>query len=167
MQAFIGNGFAVRGLSCVRTLLALGAAMMLGCGSPTNERAAAEPNLVTGATMLPGENCLRCHSPGSAYPDAPVWTAAGTVFDRADGSRGVAGAIITLTDPSGRVVRLTTNEVGNFFTSEPLERGFRAAIEYDGRRADMPIGVPAGACNACHAYPNPSGGAKGRIRLPE
>lgn len=84
----------------------------------------------------------------------------------ADPSAGVSGAIIKLTDKTGRTVELETNSAGNFYTREALTPPFKVALEYDGRRAEMPIEAPAGSCNACHSHPDPSGGTKGRIRIP-
>lgn len=150
----------------VAVTLALVAAISLGCGGSDSEGGAY--GFSTGALMLPGENCLRCHSKGSPYPRAPTWTAGGTVFARADAteSEGVSGAVIEITDKAGRKVILTTNSAGNFYTQEELQAPFRVAIEHNGRRAEMPIEAPAGSCNACHSHPDPTGGTKGFIRIP-
>ena len=118
-----------------------------------------------GAAMLPGENCLRCHSEGSAYPSAPIWSAAGTVFERADSEVGVRGATVRLVDSAGKELELTTNAAGNFYTSEPLVFPLRASLSFEGFEASMPVEVPAGSCNACHSHPDPSGGAQGHIRV--
>jgi hypothetical protein len=121
----------------------------------------------TGPEMRPGDNCLRCHSTTSGLT-APPWTAAGTVFRRndADLDEGVEGAQVSITDVNGESTTVTTNRVGNFFTRARLEAPFRVAIEYEGRRIEMPIEAPAGSCNACHSWPDPIAGAPGRIYVP-
>lgn len=125
---------------------------------------------VTGPLMKPGENCLRCHrSERTDYPSAPPWTAAGTVFPGPDSptTDGMSGVQVILSDEAGSPIEtLTTNEVGNFFTSTPLPSGFRVALEYEGDRIDMPCAPPAGNCAACHSQP-PIGGTRGRIFIPQ
>ncbi|MBS2014578.1 MAG: hypothetical protein JST00_16950 [Deltaproteobacteria bacterium] len=145
------------------------------CGSsdePAGDVAAPGTDLsateVRGATMRPGDNCLRCHSKPGKY-GAPEWTAGGTIYARRDApfdSEGVRGVKVTLRDAEGRTATAITNAVGNFYVREPLTRPFRVTIEYEGRRKEMPIDAPAGSCNACHSWPDPSGGAPGRIFVP-
>jgi hypothetical protein len=141
---------------------------LAACGAEqgSSTTGAQRVELEPGPRMRAGDNCLRCHSALSGT-GAPVWTAAGTVYPSADARRttGVEGATVVLTDPAGKVVRLITNEVGNFWTDEPLATDFRVRLEYEGRVADMPIPPPAGSCNACHSVP-PVGEALGRIRVP-
>ncbi len=146
----------------------LAAVSVVACSGTDNAAPAGGYGFTTGALMLPGENCLRCHSSGSNYPQAPDWTLGGTVFTAADATEtdGVRDAVVEITDKTGRVLKLTTNEAGNFYTQEPLEPPFRVALEYGGKRAQMPIEAPAGSCNACHSHPDPTGGTKGRIRIP-
>lgn len=143
---------------------AFAAAFALGaCGS--DGEALRDPT-VPGPLMMPGDNCLRCHNPISDT-GAPPWSAGGTVFPSTDSALedGVQGAVIEITDAQGKVVRLTTNEVGNFYTAEALEAPLRVALEHGGKRIEMPVDAPAGSCNACHSIP-PVGNAPGRIRLP-
>jgi hypothetical protein len=118
--------------------------------------------------MRPGEDCLSCHSADSGQ-GAPVWSAAGTVYARADAEAGagVVGAQVVLSHPDGSLLaKLTTNAVGNFYTQVPLPPGFRVAIENDGQRIEMPCSPPAGLCNFCHGDP-PAGRAAGRIYVPQ
>jgi hypothetical protein len=98
-----------------------------------------------------------------------VWSAAGTVYPRADASaeQGVSGVTVELSGAEGQLIeKLITNEAGNFYTATPLPPGFRVALEYDGQRIQMPCPPPAGLCNACHADP-PIGNAPGRIYVPQ
>lgn len=135
-----------------------------GCGEP----ATPEYSFVTGPTMQPGDDCLRCHSNGSDYPNAPHFSAAGTVFPSADAAStsGVSGVTVRLMHPDGApLAELLTNSVGNFYTLEPLPDGFRVAIEYAGELLEMPCPPPAGNCGACHSLP-PIGATQGRIFVP-
>jgi hypothetical protein len=122
-----------------------------------------------GPTMRPGEQCLSCHRAGGQAATR-IWTAAGTVFasETSAADEGVAGAVIEITDKTGKTEKLTTNDVGNFYTRVPLEKPLKMRITYQGKSADMPIALDAeGACNACHSFPDAIGGAKGRIRVPK
>jgi hypothetical protein len=89
----------------------------------------------TGPLMLPGQDCLACHDGAQALR----WTAAGTW-----GS--AAGRTITLTDARGQTVSLTTNAVGNFYTSQALT--FPLTAQAGGSL--MPQPVTYGGCNRCH-----------------
>lgn len=150
---------------------ALVVALLSACGSDDGTATDLAATEVFGPTMRPGDNCLRCHSQGTKEnleQNAPVWSAGGTVYARKDAERdeGVAGVNVKITDATGRVVELRTNEVGNFFTRAPLTKPYRVAIEYQGKTKEMPVEAPAGSCNACHSWPDPVGGAPGRIYVP-
>lgn len=131
-----------------------------GCGPLQTE---------TGPTMRPGDNCLRCHQEGFGERDAPVFSAAGTIFPSVDSDHceGVAGVRVFLMGADGQEVELTTNEAGNFWTREPLmEEGPGPRIEFEGRTQKMGRNLPGvPACNACHSQP-PVGGAPGKIFAP-
>jgi hypothetical protein len=159
-------------VSCAIVALAFGVAACGAEGGASSDSGAPGTDLsateVRGATMRPGDNCLRCHSKPGKY-GAPEWTAGGTIYASKDApfdADGVPGVRVTITDVDGRRATAITNSVGNFYTREPLTKPFRVAIEYEGRRKEMPIEAPAGSCNACHSWPNPSGGAPGRIFVP-
>lgn len=151
-------------------VLALGALVLLSVAACADDSggAPAVDRTKPGPTMRSGENCLSCHRAGGQASNKP-WTAAGTVFRAADSAldEGVEGATIIIKDKNDKEVRLTSNSVGNFYTPEPLEKPLRMAIEYEGRRQEMPIELDAqGACNGCHSHPDAIGGAMGRIRIP-
>src|SRR5690606_11123001 len=95
---------------------------------------------VRGPTMRPGENCLRCHSPTGGV-GAPVWSAAGTVYESRDAERdeGIAGVRVIITGAGGEQVDLVANEVGNFYTDAPLTKPYRVMLEREGRQIRMPI----------------------------
>jgi hypothetical protein len=90
---------------------------------------------VTGPLMAPGQDCNVCHDGRGAVR----WTAAGTW-------RSSSGQAVTLVDSRGKTVRLTTNQVGNFYTAEPLT--FPLIVSVGGER--MPDPVSYGGCNRCH-----------------
>lgn len=108
--------------------------------------------------MAPGQDCLSCHGGGEE-----AFTAAGTIFSKPDDptSAGLSGVTVVLTDATGTQVTLTTNSVGNFFTSRPLTFPLTAEVHHGGQVAAMAQKVPSGACAACHSSP-PQNGAPGR-----
>ena len=149
----------------MRTLALTALFVMAACGEdlPLAETSFDE----RGPLMQAGQNCMSCHIMGGEAA-GKLWTAAGTVYPAADSDYrdGVAGASIILTDAMGKVVTLTSNEVGNFYTAEPLAFPYRVRLEYQGRTADMPIPLDSlGACAGCHAQVGRAG-ALGRIRVP-
>jgi hypothetical protein len=146
------------------------AALVLTCSMLLAACSAAEPEPVaevTGPLMRPGQDCLRCHSERGTV-GAPPWSVAGTVFPErgAAADTGVSGVRVFVSDARDRSVELSSNSAGNFYTDEPLEVPLRVAIEYQGRRREMPMRAPSGGCNACHSA-QPIGGTEGRLYLPD
>lgn len=119
-----------------------------------------------GPLMRAGDNCLRCHRENGEAQN--LWTAAGTVYatPEADRDDGLENVQVILEDSSGKVVTLTTNAAGNFYTAEPLLPDYRVRVERNGKSLAMSFSPPAGSCNACHSIP-PVGNAPGRIFAPE
>ncbi len=107
-----------------------------------------------GGSMLPGANCLGCHTGG----EQGKFTAAGTVFTDSNGSGKSSGAIVTITDASGRSITLTTNSVGNFYTTQSLTFPITAEVEQGGFTSAMSSEVTTGACNTCHQCGGTAGG---------
>lgn len=170
----------------MRWILALGVlALAAGC-EPTNR-----------PTMNPGQDCISCHQ-----ENAPAlrirFTAAGTVFNSINSTpdEGVAGAHVFISDSSRRILRLTSNSVGNFYTIDPLDLdgGLTVAVEYQGHcrvmsnrpkpyytyeQTDGTVPNPPEhgiGCNHCHTDPptlfgTPNvGGARhapGRLAVPQ
>lgn len=125
-----------------------------------------EQELETGATMLPGVNCRSCHGgPSSQYPEAPEWSAAGTVFEGPQSDVGAEGVRVLIRDLYGTSEELVTNSVGNFYTTVVFESPYVVTLEKDGVSVTMSGPPPSGGCNACHNE-NPVGGAPGRLFLP-
>ena len=154
-------------------VLLASAACFAACAADTTDTAdtsrCGEVNTVPGPTMRPGQNCLGCHQEGFGDPDAPMFSAAGTVFDAADSEHcdGVEGVKVFLTAADGSELELTTNEVGNFYTREPLmPEGPGPRLEFEDRTVKMGRKLPTvPACNACHDNP-PLANAPGKIFAP-
>ncbi|GEJ59329.1 hypothetical protein [Anaeromyxobacter diazotrophicus] len=116
-----------------------------------------------------GEECVGCHTPGKKAGRWP-FTAGGTVYRTAgdDPAPGLEGVQVTIEDARGKVVRLSTNRAGNFWTSEPL--AFPVAVELQREGAERKASVrrgpcASGECDACHARPGKHG-APGRLYAP-
>lgn len=130
---------------------------LLGECDTTNESCAeGEPGCRgEGATMLPGADCLACHGPTGR---APTWTAGGTIFTDASGLRAAKNVTITLTDDAGKVVTMTSNGVGNFYTTKSLKFPINVDIEKGGVKKSMASAVDDGGCNSCHSCDGAAGG---------
>lgn len=160
-------------------LIALSA--LAACGDPTKDdpstacneaNEACESGLCDGegGEMLPGADCLACHSAGNFTDDKAaakesdaedadqLFTAAGTVFADLDGTEPLQGAIVRITDADGATVELTSNGVGNFYTSTPLTAPLSAEVEVDGEIVEMGTTIDDGGCNSCHACEGAAGG---------
>lgn len=123
-------------------------------------------------TMLPGSNCQSCHSPGNLPPDPLAgppaaarnpadnlfWTIAGTAFTDLLGSDGLSNATIKVKDSTGKVVSLTTNRVGNFYSNTAITPPLTAQIISGGQTYEMVSPVDTGACNSCHQCDGSPGG---------
>ena len=143
--------------------------LLTGCGEPpcqVPDTADLQPGEQTGPTMRPGSNCLRCHVANGQAANEP-FSVGGTVYPAHDAPlcSGVMGVTIRVTDSKGKKVSLVTNEVGNFWSTEPLEPPLTMEAEQDGRLAAMPVTAPTGGCALCHSWPDPVS-AIGRIRVP-
>lgn len=68
---------------------------------------------------MTGEDCGICHSPLGKAKDS-VFTMAGTLYKDRAGREPLQGAEIILQDVEGKVISMTTNEAGNFFTYESI-----------------------------------------------
>ena len=154
-------------------LLGLGSLSLVAACADDGGGAAAPPGDGVGPTgplMRPGQDCNQCHRPNNSF-GAPVWTAGGTVLATTTGGGPIQGAVISITDADGKKVDLTSNAVGNFYTSTPLVVPYDITITYGGESRRMPFkdGKPNGSpnCNHCHAAEPPSYGALGHLRPPQ
>lgn len=113
-----------------------------------------------GPDMLPGSNCLACHSPGNYEEDEDdaFWSVGGTVFTDLDGTDGASGVIVRVTDSLGTMVQMSTSAAGNFYSRDALTPPLTAEIEVDGVTIAMGSEVETGACNTCHSCDGEAGG---------
>jgi hypothetical protein len=117
--------------------------------------------------MHPGRSCIDCHAKG----EGPTFIIAGTVFQdisEADDVYGVPGAVVQITDASGKVRTLTTNASGNFFLKargNTVAMPFTAKVIYKGNENAMAASQSTGNCAACHTAQGRNG-APGRIIVP-
>ena len=65
-------------------------------------------------------------------------------------------------DANDKVVKLTSNASGNFYSAESLEPPLETAVVKDGHRLVASQEQPNGACNTCHNIP-PTDQADGRL----
>jgi hypothetical protein len=131
-----------------------------GCEAPS----AAE--LATGPTMLPGRVCDDCHrKDGEART---TFTAAGTVYGSpagACGEPGIEGVLVEILDMDGNTqAQVTTNAVGNFYTSAAIQLPMRVRLSKDDKTAIMTSTMAVAACATCHES-EPLSGAPGRVYL--
>jgi putative hemolysin len=103
-----------------------------------------------GARMLPGSDCLVCHSPGGD-DEADWFSVGGTVFSDLDGSSLSQGVLVRVTDANGKVVEMTSNSAGNFYSEEDLVPPMRAEVEVGGRVEEMATEISYGGCASCHS----------------
>ncbi|MFZ9520905.1 MAG: hypothetical protein ACO3A4_10550 [Silvanigrellaceae bacterium] len=135
-----------------------GGLLLVACGKDEDEGS---------EFMSPGENCLSCHGSGGKAAKEAQFTLAGTVFSAATSStdQGLEGVKIDITDSAGKAISLTSNRVGNFFTSQAISYPLKTVkVSKNGKEASMGTQVSSGGCASCHAQPA-AGGAPGRLYL--
>jgi hypothetical protein len=76
-----------------------------------------------------GEECGRCHRPDGKGRD---FTIAGTVYEDRAARKPLSGAEIILQDIEGRVISMTSNQVGNFWTETPIASNPEAVAAHGG-----------------------------------
>lgn len=125
-----------------------------------------ESDETRGPFMRAGQNCLRCHASNGEARNKP-FSFGGTIFPAADSGLcdGVEGVTVRVTDSKGKVVTVTSNRVGNFWSAEPLTPPLSMEAERGGRVTKMPVTAPTGGCALCHSWPD-AVSASGRIRAP-
>ncbi|MDO8744276.1 MAG: carboxypeptidase-like regulatory domain-containing protein [Candidatus Brocadiaceae bacterium] len=105
-----------------------------------------------------GRNCLTsgCHS-GSGEEHFSI---GGTIYTDADGTDAMSGVKIKVIDTNGSIIKLTSDQLGNFYTQKSVSAPFTITVSYQGRKVKMPTKASDGGCNAsgCHVA-----GSAGRI----
>jgi hypothetical protein len=99
-----------------------------------------------GPMMKPGSDCLECH--GGGEEDARRWTVAGTWSGQ--------GRQVSIVDAAGKSFSRHTNQVGNFWTSEPVTFPLRVSV--DGVAMPNAVNAADASCNRCHGDGPGSGG---------
>lgn len=66
-----------------------------------------------------GEDCGICHKPAGKAPNQ-VFTMSGTLYDDRAARKPLKGGEVILQDINGKVISMTSNEVGNFWTYEAI-----------------------------------------------
>ena len=121
---------------------------------PVGDEASADlgdeaPGVPEGPTHRPGQPCLVCH--------ADDYSAAGTIYAVKGDSRGVAGAVVLLSDVNGATATATSNEVGNFFLSVDAWKPtypIHAQVTIGDVTATMSSIIGRdGSCASCHVEP--------------
>jgi hypothetical protein len=114
-----------------------------------------------GRNMLPGSDCLSCHSEGlmPKHDEPDKWFGiGGTIFTDASGEQGLEGAIIRITDANGDVTELNSESSGNFHSATVPVPPLRAEVEVNGVVRKMGTQVETGACSSCHQCEGEGGG---------
>lgn len=116
--------------------------------------------------MLPGTECLGCHTTGQSATRA--FTLAGTVFATDTCPKPALDAVVRVVDASGVTVDLQVNAAGNFYTDRALAAPWRVSLVVGDTVTPMAAPTADGRCNSCHT-PAASGYislAKSAQRLP-
>lgn len=100
-----------------------------------------------------GQNCMNCHKPGGG--EAPVWNAAGTVYNEALTTTNPNATVKLYTGPNGTgVLKYTINvdALGNFYTSSNIDftGGLYPSAADSTSTNYMSSSITTGACNSCH-----------------
>jgi hypothetical protein len=120
-----------------------------------------------GSQMRPGEACIACH----ASSGGPRFAIAGTVYptahepDDCNGASTDTGAVVVITDATGKTHQLKVNQAGNFTLSGSLPLPYTAKVTAGGTDRAMGSAQQSGDCNGCHTQRGNSS-APGRIVLP-
>lgn len=106
-----------------------------------------------------GMNCLTggCHTGGEHR-----FTIGGTIYSDINGTAARAGAQITVTGSNNQKTVLTSDQIGNFHSSQSIPAPYTITASYLGREVKMPATAATGGCNdnSCHVVGN---GAAGRM----
>ncbi|NOY93069.1 MAG: hypothetical protein GXP55_17940 [Deltaproteobacteria bacterium] len=117
------------------------------------------------AYMRPGGDCMDCH----ARNGGPRFTVAGSVMDawhEPDDCFGMQGVTVEITGADGVVTRMTTNETGNFYSSDSIAVPYKAKLTgADGSVREMLAPQTDLDCMSCHTQGG-ANGAPGRIGHP-
>lgn len=114
--------------------------------------------------MHPGMACIGCHNAAAAdagpptdgghHHGPPIFSVAGTIYGGAhdiNDCNGVGDAPqIIITSADGTTQTLTANEVGNFYSKDPVVFPITAQVVTEAGVQTMHQPVKSGECNGCH-----------------
>ncbi len=107
-----------------------------------------------------GKNCLTsgCHAAGGEKR----FYLGGTIYTDADGVAARVGAQVKVVDANGVTVTLTSDPLGNIYSSKGMTSPFTITVSYQGRMVKMLDTASGGGCNAdgCHVA-----GSAGRVYI--
>ncbi|MEK6673202.1 MAG: hypothetical protein AABY42_06965, partial [Nitrospirota bacterium] len=86
--------------------------------APTGHTPGKDNGAGTG-THNTGEDCGICHKPGGKAPNH-VFTMSGTLYEDRAARKPLQGGEVLLQDINGKVISMTSNKVGNFWTYTPI-----------------------------------------------
>lgn len=117
--------------------------------------------------MHPGRDCDGCHR---SEGEGPRFAVAGTVYslpDEPDDCFGVEGVDVEITDATGKVWLLETNEAGNFYLSASagIEAPYMARVLDGDLERVMATAQTDGQCATCHTQTG-ANNAPGRVLAP-
>lgn len=119
------------------------------------------------ALMDPGGNCVSCHASSG---EAPHYATGSTVFGDyhdEDNCYGTAGVTVELTGANGKVLTMTTNQAGNFYSASDngLATPYTAKLKFQGRERPMITPQADFNCTNCHTAQG-ANAAPGRLVAP-
>ena len=113
--------------------------------------------------MHPGAACIACHNNNGG----PHFKIAGTIFPSSepDDCLGAKDASIEITGADGKVLTITANEAGNFYSEVDVKMPYQAKVTSGGKSKVMFAAQTVGDCNTCHTQKG-ANSAPGRVTLP-
>jgi len=79
-----------------------------------------------------GEDCGICHRPQGKAPNH-VFTISGTFYEDRAARKVLPGGEVILQDIDGKVISMTSNEAGNFWTYAPISSNSQAVASHGGK----------------------------------
>ena len=94
-----------------------------------------------------GEDCAVCHTPGGKAGNYD-FSIAGTIYEDRFARRPAVGARVMLEDIEGNIITLTTNSVGNYWTTTPIASNPLAVANHGGATTVLYTTNPDGSITA-------------------
>lgn len=115
--------------------------------------------------MHPGGPCITCHSKEGGRAYRVAGTVYPTLHEPLDCNGVKTPVVVVITDARGIETKLTTNAVGNFFTTRNVKAPYKVKVVANGKERVMAGSATAGDCNSCHTEQGVNG-APGRVMAP-